>query len=70
MTYASIGLVIFQEARSERALAALRELAQPQVRVIRDDKEERIPARELVPDDLLLIGEGERVPADGLLARA
>ncbi len=64
---ATIGLVIFQEARSERALAALRELAQPHVRVIRDGADIRIPARELVPDDLLLIGEGERVPADGLL---
>jgi Ca2+-transporting ATPase len=64
---ASIGLVIFQEARSERALAALRELTQPHVRVIRDGAEQRIPARELALDDLLLIGEGERLPADGLL---
>lgn len=64
---ASIGLVVFQEARSERALAALRELAQPQVRVIRDGVEQRIAARELVEGDLLLIGEGERMPADGIL---
>jgi Ca2+-transporting ATPase len=64
---AAIGLVIFQEARSERALAALRELAQPNARVIRDGSEREIPARELVPGDILLIGEGERVPADGLL---
>jgi Ca2+-transporting ATPase len=64
---ASIGLVIFQEARSERALAALRELAQPYARVLRDGAEAQIPARELVPDDILLIGEGERLPADGLL---
>lgn len=64
---AAIGLVILQEARSERALAALRELAQPQVRVIRDGVERRIPARELAPGDILLVGEGERLPADGLL---
>ncbi len=64
---ASIGLVVFQEARSERALAALRELAQPHVRVIRDGAEQRIAARDLVEGDLLLIGEGERVPADGVL---
>jgi Ca2+-transporting ATPase len=65
--FASIGLVIFQEARSERALAALRELSQPHARVIRDGQDMQIPARELVPDDLLLIGEGERIPADGVL---
>ncbi|MDX9999425.1 MAG: cation-translocating P-type ATPase [Phenylobacterium sp.] len=64
---ASIGLVIVQEARSERALAALRELAQPTARVLRDGAETQIPVRELVPDDLLLIGEGERMPADGRL---
>ncbi|MDP3592913.1 cation-transporting P-type ATPase, partial [Phenylobacterium sp.] len=64
---ASIGLVIFQEARSERALAALREIAQPVARVLRDGREERIPAREIVPGDILLIGEGERLPADGVL---
>src|SRR5690349_11170343 len=52
---ASIGLVIAQEARSERALAALRDLAQPHARVIRDGAERRIPARELVPQDILLI---------------
>jgi Ca2+-transporting ATPase len=63
----SIGLVIAQEARSERALAALRELAQPQVRVVRAGGERRIPARELVPGDILLVGEGERLAADGLL---
>lgn len=64
---ASIGLVIFQEARSERALAALREIAQPIARVLRDGRETQIPAREIVPGDMLLIGEGERLPADGVL---
>ena len=64
---ASLGLVIFQEARSERALAALRELAQPQARVIRAGIEHHIPARALVPGDTLLVGEGERLPADGYL---
>ena len=63
---ASIGLVIVQEARSERALSALREIAQPVARVIRDGVEKRLPARDLVPGDILLIGEGERVAADGV----
>lgn len=65
--FTSIGLVIFQEMRSERALAALRELSQPHARVIRDGADLQIPARELVPDDLLLVGEGDRIPADGVL---
>lgn len=63
----TIGLVVLQEARSERALAALRELAEPYARVIRGGTERRIPARDLVPGDLILVGEGERLPADGLL---
>ena len=63
----SIGLVAFQEARSERALEALRDLAQPFARVIRAGVQKRIPARDLVPDDILLIGEGERLPADARL---
>ncbi|MBM1169981.1 cation-translocating P-type ATPase [Microvirga arabica] len=63
----TIGLVVLQEARSERALAALRELAEPFARVIRGGSERRVPARDLVPGDLVLVGEGERLPADGLL---
>jgi Ca2+-transporting ATPase len=62
----AIGLVIVQEARSEHALAALRQLAQPRANVVRDGAECRIPARELVVDDILLVGEGERMPADAL----
>jgi Ca2+-transporting ATPase len=65
--FAAIGLVILQEARSARALAALRDLAQPQARVLRDGVDRLVPARELVIGDLLLVGEGERLPADGLL---
>lgn len=42
----TIGLVVLQEARSERALAALRELAEPFARVIRGGSERRIPARQ------------------------
>ena len=65
---ATIGLVVLQEARSEHALAALRDLSQPHARVIRDGAEHTIPARELVPGDIVLVGEGERLPADGVLA--
>ncbi len=65
---ATIGLVVLQEARSERALAALRDLSQPHARVIRDKVERSIAARLLVPGDIVLVGEGERLPADGVLA--
>ena len=60
----SISLTVGQEARSERALKALRALAEPYARVIRDGRERRLPARDLTPGDLVLVGEGERVPAD------
>ena len=64
---ATIGLVIVQEARSEHALSALRDLAQPHARVVRDGVEQSVAARELVTGDIVLVGEGERLPADGAL---
>ena len=64
---ASIGLVIFQEARSEKALAALRDLSQPHARVVRDNMERSVAARDLVPGDIMLVGEGERLSADAVL---
>ena len=65
----TIGLVVVQQARSERALEALRALGAPVARVVRGGAEQRIAAREVVPGDLLVVGEGERVPADALLRR-
>ncbi len=62
----TVGLVIFQERRSEHALDALREMAAPQVRVLRGGRVRRIAARELVPGDIFLLVEGERVAADGV----
>ena len=61
---AAAGVLI---ARSERALTALRDLSQPLARVLRGGEERQIPARDLVPGDLLLTGEGERLPADARL---
>lgn len=63
----SLGLVIAQEARSERALRALNSLAEPQAKVIRDGVVRTIRATRLVPGDVVVIGEGERIPADALL---
>lgn len=64
---ATIVQVVFQEARSERALQALRDLAEPMVRLVRGGGERLAPARSLVPGDVVLVGEGQRVPADGQL---
>ena len=60
----SILITIVQESRTERALEALRDLTSPHAVVIRDGTRRRIPARELVRGDLILLAEGDRVPAD------
>jgi Ca2+-transporting ATPase len=64
---ATIGLVIVQEARSERALAALKALAEPTAQVVRAGRTRRIAAADLVAGDIVLVGEGGRAPADGIL---
>ncbi|MBX3511282.1 MAG: cation-translocating P-type ATPase [Hyphomonadaceae bacterium] len=64
---AAIALVVAQEARSERALVALRDLAQPQARVIRDGAPRKVAARDVAPNDLMLVGEGDRICADAVL---
>jgi len=62
-----IGITIYQERKTERALEALRDLTSPQALVIREGQHLRIPGREVVRDDLFLIAEGDRIPADGLV---
>ncbi len=59
-----------QEYRAERAIEALREMAAPAATVIREGRERRIPARELVPGDLILLATGDKVPADVRLVEA
>lgn len=63
----SFSLVVVQEARSERALAALNALAEPKARAMRDGALATILAKDLVPGDVVLIAEGARVPADANL---
>jgi Ca2+-transporting ATPase len=62
-------ITVYQEGKSERALAALQDLTSPRALVIRDGKECRIPGREVVPGDLLVVREGDRVPADAVVLR-
>jgi calcium-translocating P-type ATPase len=57
----------FQEYRAERAVEALEELLPRTVTVVREGQEARIPATEVVPGDVLRLGEGDQVPADGYL---
>ncbi len=65
----TVGLVVYQRARSERAIEALRAMGAPVARVLRDGVEQRVPARDVVPGDWLVVGEGERIAADAVLRR-
>ncbi len=62
-----MGITFYQERKSERALETLRDLSSPRALVIRDGTEKRIAGREVVPDDILVMYEGDRVPADAML---
>ncbi|MGC1528186.1 MAG: cation-transporting P-type ATPase [Phormidesmis sp.] len=59
-----------QESRAEAALAALKNLSAPNVRVVRDRQKKQISAKELVPGDILLLEAGDQVAADGRLLEA
>jgi Ca2+-transporting ATPase len=59
-----------QEFRAEKAIDALRRMAAPAATLLRDGQEIRVPAREVVPGDILLLKAGDRVPADGRLLEA
>ena len=73
-----IGLIVFfaviigfvQEYRAERAIQALREMAAPTAAVLRDGREVALPARALVPGDVVRLGAGDRIPADARLIEA
>ena len=62
-----MGITIFQERKTEHALEALRDLSSPRALVIRDGEQKRIAGRDVVRDDLLILTEGDRVPADAVL---
>ena len=65
-----MGITIFQTRKTERALDALRDLSTPRALVLRDGIPTRIPGREVVCGDTLMLKEGDRVPADGVLISA
>jgi P-type Ca2+ transporter type 2C len=62
-----MGITFYQENRTERALDALRDLSSPRALVIRDGEQKRIAGREVARGDILMLVEGDRVPADAAL---
>ncbi|NJO45234.1 MAG: cation-translocating P-type ATPase [Oscillatoriales cyanobacterium RM2_1_1] len=60
-------LGFFQESRAEKALAALKQLSAPQVRVLRSQQILEIESRDLVPGDIIFLEAGVQIPADGRL---
>ena len=62
-----MGITLYQERKTERALEALRDLSSPRANVIREKESKRIAGREVVCGDILILSEGDRVPADAIL---
>ncbi|RYZ74725.1 MAG: cation-translocating P-type ATPase [Lysobacteraceae bacterium] len=65
-----IALTVYQERKSERALQALRDLSSPRASVLRDGRARTVAAPELVVGDVIVVAEGDRVPADARLLEA
>jgi P-type Ca2+ transporter type 2C len=66
----SVGIAVVQEARTERVLESLRDLTSPRALVIRAGVERRIAGREVVRGDVIVLAEGDRVPADAVVFAA
>ncbi len=66
----SVAITVVQESRTERVLEALRDLTSPRALVIRDGERKRIAGREVVRGDFVVLGEGDRVPADAVLVQS
>jgi Ca2+-transporting ATPase len=62
-----MAITLYQEQKTERALEALRNLSSPRALVIRDGRRQRIAGRDVVVDDIVIVAEGDRVPADAVL---
>jgi len=65
-----MGIEFFQEKKTEKALDALKDMASPRALVIRDGEETRIAGVDVVADDLIVLQEGDRVPADATVLRS
>ncbi len=65
-----MAITALQERRTDNALDALRDLSSPRALVVRGGVTLRIPGREVVREDVLILSEGDRIAADGLLLQA
>jgi P-type Ca2+ transporter type 2C len=63
----SVLITVVQEARTERVLEALRDLTSPRALVVRDGERTRIAGRDVVRGDIIVLAEGDRVPADAII---
>jgi Ca2+-transporting ATPase len=70
LVLAALGITLYQEGKTEHALAALRAMSSPRALVVRDGVEADIDSRHLVRGDVCIVREGDRVPADGVLLDA
>ena len=68
--FISVGITLFQERKSEKAIDALKALSSPRAIVIRDGITQRIAGKDIVVGDILILEEGDRIPADALLLEA
>ena len=68
--FISVGITLFQERKSEKAIDALKALSSPRAIVIRDGVTQRIAGKDIVLGDILILEEGDRIPADALLLEA
>lgn len=64
-----ISIDVFQEWKTDKTLNALKDLSAPQITVIRDGREQTIASADLVPGDLMMIYEGVKIPADGVVVK-
>lgn len=62
-----ISITFFQSKKTEKALESLKNLSSPRALVLREGLQKRIPGREVVPDDIILLREGDRIAADASL---
>jgi P-type Ca2+ transporter type 2C len=62
-----MGISLYQEGKTEQAIAALRDLSSPRALVIRDGQRQRIAGRDVVRGDYCVLAEGDRIPADAIV---
>jgi len=67
MVFMVIGITLYQQRKTERALEALKNLSSPRALVIRDGEQQRVGGKEVVVDDIIILREGDRVPADAII---